>query len=427
MKARLFWKILLGFWLTLFCIIEGLWLVFVFARGNPTPEQWVARRVSPPLLAVLAHDVSTDGLGAYQKAVSMLPPDDRGQIAIEPVGGSRSADRTVAASRLARAPDGRIYRLSYGYPATKNRSGPFNIPWPILVAGAVAGFAFSFILAWYLTRPIKLLRNGFDRLAQGDLNVRLRDRVGRRRDEIADLALDFDTMAHRLEQLVTARDRLLHDVSHELRSPLSRLQLAIGLARQDPARLDRSLDRIEQEAGKLETMVRELLVLARAESGAAQSEEYFDPIAALQSLLADADFEARANDIVFSTRLGDIAEEGRPAIRGSAELFRRALENIIRNALRFAPRGTTVTFAAALAATGEAYEFTVSDEGPGAQDLDVSTLFDPFVSADRTGFGLGLAIAKRAIVAHGGKIEAGNLDGNGFRVVITLPASRPDA
>lgn len=418
MNGGLFLKILLGFWLTLYCIIVGLWLVFVVGREGPSPEEWVSRRVAPAILSQLAREVARDGPAAFEAARRDLPAEDARQIAIHAIGAQRGTwDKSL--NRVVTAPDGHHYLLSYEVPVVPRRSVPLNIPQPILIVAAIAGLTFSIILAWYLTRPINLIRKGFDQLAQGQLDVRLQPRIGRRRDEIASLARDFDTMAARLAQLVTTRDRLLHDVSHELRSPLSRMQLAIGLTRQDPAQFESSMDRIEREMVRLDALVRELLVLARAESGLAASEEYFDPLAMLEFVVDDARFEAEGSNVTVALTIPAIPEEKRPTLRGSAELFRRALENIIRNALRFAPRGSTVLVKAELLANF--YLFTVRDEGPGVTHVDLETLFDPFIKADQAGFGLGLAIAKRAVVAHGGTIKAANREGGGFEVVISVP------
>lgn len=417
MKGGLFLKILLGFWLTLYCIIVGLWLLFVVGNG-PSPEEWVARRIAPAILSQLARQVEREGPAAFEAARGALPAEDAREVAIRPLTiGDRNWDKSLVREVI--APDGRHYLLTYRVPSIARRGGPFDVPQPVLIVAAIAGLIFSIILAWYLTRPINLIRKGFDQLAQGRLDVRLRPLIGRRRDEIASLARDFDTMAARLAQLVTTRDRLLHDVSHELRSPLSRMQLAIGLTRQDPAQFEKSMDRIEREMVRLDALVRELLVLARAESGLDASEEYFDPIAMLEIVVEDARFEAEGSNVTVALAVPAIPEEKRPTLRGSAELFRRALENIIRNALRFAPGGSIVQVTAE--AFADFYRFTVSDEGPGVTHVDLETLFDPFIKADQAGFGLGLAIAKRAVVAHGGTIKAANREGGGFEVVISVP------
>jgi len=424
MRARLFWKILFAFWLTFICIIVGLWLLFIFHSDAPRSlEQANAERIAPPVLALLARTVETEGLSGYDAAHRSLPFAVIDHIGIAEKSGALPAPtghRMAALTRKVTAPDGHHYRLFYRYDLPR----PFSLlslPWQLLVVITVAGSLFSVFLAWYLTRPIKLLRDGFNRMAQGDLDVRLEHRVGRRRDEIADLAKHFDQMAVRLGQLVTARDRLLHDVSHELRSPLSRLQLAIGLARQDPQRLESSLDRIEREATRLDALVRELLILARAESGADQIDEYFDPIVALEPVLADASFEAQANGTRIAVTLPDVVPEERPSVKGSAELFCRAIENILRNALRFSPPNGVVDVQIDLDAAGQTYGIRIGDQGPGVSPADFKTLFDPFVRAHGAGFGLGLAIAERAINAHDGTIAAKNKPSGGLLVEVTVP------
>ena len=424
MRARLFWKILFAFWLTFICIILGLWFLFVANSDAPrSREQANAERIAPPVLALLAHTVETEGLSGYGAAHRSLPPAVIDHIGIAVMDGALpgSADhRTALLARKAIAPDGHPYRLFYHYELPRP-FGLLDLPWQLLLVIAIASSLFSVFLAWYLTRPIKLLRDGFNRMAQGDLDVRLEHRVGRRRDEIADLAKHFDQMAVRLGQLVTTRDRLLHDVSHELRSPLSRLQLAIGLARQDPQRLEGSLDRIEHEATRLDALVRELLILARAESGADQIDEYFDPVAALESVLADASFEAQAKGTRIEVTLPEMASEDRPSVKGSAELFCRAIENVLRNALRFSPENGVVDVRIDFEAASQTYRFRIGDQGPGVSPADFKTLFDPFVRADRAGFGLGLAIAERAVNAHDGTIAARNKPSGGLLVEVTVP------
>jgi two-component system OmpR family sensor kinase len=175
-----------------------------------------------------------------------------------------------------------------------------------LSCGSVVGaLFFSGVLAFYLTRPVQRIRKGFASLAGGDLATRLRPQIGRRRDEIADLAKDFDTMAERLQQLVLMRDQLLHDVSHELRSPLARLNQAIALVRQDPANTDTSLRWIETEIRRLDELVGELLSLARAESGESSRDQYFDLPALIDTVVANANFEARAQSVTVKFNPAD--------------------------------------------------------------------------------------------------------------------------
>jgi two-component system OmpR family sensor kinase len=304
----------------------------------------------------------------------------------------------------------------------------FNVPPELLGIGFVAGLLFSAFLAWYLVRPINHLRNGFQRLARGELTVRVSPEIGRRRDEVADLAHEFDGMARRLEHLVASRDRLLHDVSHELRSPLARLQLAIALARQTPDRFEHSMDRMEREVERLDGMVGELLMLARAENDRDSEESYFDLVEVTASVVADAQYEAQPKgvkiDFTVPDRGPDRVSEDLPPVRGNAELLRSAIDNVVRNALRHSPRGGRIEVRAELLSRPETFRISVSDEGPGVADGMETTMFEPFVRGAAVaggGFGLGLTIASRAVATCRGSIAAANRAEGGLRVTIEVP------
>ena len=261
------------------------------------------------------------------------------------------------------APDGTLYRVSY-YPQLSSRNhGIFGIPLEVVLSVVIGGLGFSAILAWYLTNPIRRMQIGFGRLAQGDFATRLGPSMGRRRDEIADLAHDFDKMAIRLEELVAARDRLLADVSHELRTPLARLNLAIGLARQDPAKLATSLDRISGEAAKLDEMVGELLTLAKLESGQAKGEDYFNFAEIVKAVVQDARYEAQGKGVDVQIDIEPADENFEWIALGSGKLISRAIENIVRNAVRYSSEGGKVR--AVLRRDGATYKLKVTDEGPG--------------------------------------------------------------
>jgi len=303
----------------------------------------------------------------------------------------------------------------------------YQIPfWPFWVNFG-AGLVVSALLAAYLARPIGHLRNGFRSLSFGELGTRLTPRMGGRRDEIADLARDFDAMAERLQQLVASRDRLLHDVSHELRSPLARLSLAVALARKNGELGDRAFARIEAESARLNAIVGDLLSLARAESDAASEEIYVDVGDLLRAICDDTGFEAEPRQVVVRLTLGPTFEDPAqaPLVAGAPELLRRALENVIRNAIRFSPSGKTVQVRADSEADQVVIE--VQDEGPGAPPALLATLFDPFVKGpgEAHGVGLGLAIARRAVAAHRGQLDAANLASGGFRVRLSLPMHMP--
>jgi len=319
------------------------------------------------------------------------------------------------------APDQKSYVLRFDVARFRERNGgrgPFGIPHELVFMAVLGGLVFSAVLAWYLVQPIRRLRRGFGALAQGRLDTRLQGEVGRRRDEIADLAHDFDRMAERLEQLVESRDRLLHDVSHELRSPLARMQIAVALARQNPQKLDAMLDRIEAETARQDEMVGELLTLARIESGALAFNTDFDLVELLQAVIDDACFEAESAGVSVVAALPETGLQ----MTGRPELLRRAFENIIRNAIRFSPPGETVRIV--LAQRSEQVRIEIQDAGPGVPEALLATMFEPFVRADsdQAGFGLGLTIAWRAIEAHGGAATARN--DHGLRVEVVLPVGQ---
>lgn len=310
-------------------------------------------------------------------------------------------------------------------PPEHTRSNTTLILLPI-ISHSVVSFVFSYGLAWYLSRPLRHLRWALHSVAQGDFATRVRPRLGRRRDEIVDLGKDFDTMADRLQQLVEGRQRLLHDISHELRSPLTRMQAAIGLLRQDSAKTAAMVERIDTEALRLDAMVGELLTLARLEVGSgAIPHERVDLIELLAAIAEDAAFEAEA-----SGRSVRFTADGMFVATVAAEILCRAFENIIRNAVKYTAEGTAVEVSAEVIPDGGGLCVVIEDHGPGVPTHMLDRIFEPFLrlegSPDRVGFGLGLAIARRAIESHGGQIRAESASTNGgLRVVAQLPGEQP--
>jgi two-component system OmpR family sensor kinase len=292
------------------------------------------------------------------------------------------------------------------------------------VVGAVVSLVFGAALAWYVARPIRHLRAAFASLSAGHLETRVAPLMGRRRDEVADLGRHFDEMARRIQSLVGAQRTLLHEVSHELRSPLARLQAATGLARQNPQKLESSLERIEQETERLDDLVGQLLTLSRLEAGVADASrtrlETTDLVDLVASIAADARFEAEScgKDVVFSS-------DGETTADVRAELVGRAVENVIRNAVKFTAPGTAVEVTAGPEDAGGTFLVRVADRGPGVAEADLDAIFEPFyrgvAGSSGPGFGLGLAIARRAIAAHGGRVDARNRPGGGLEVEIRLP------
>jgi two-component system OmpR family sensor kinase len=296
--------------------------------------------------------------------------------------------------------------------------GP-RLPLLPMLAGLLASLLCAAGLAWYIAKPIRHLRQAFDAAAKGDLEVRVSPSMGGRRDELADLGHDFDRMTEHLQVLMAGQKRLLHDVSHEMRSPLARLQAAIGLARQQPARMADSLQRIEREGERMNLLVGELLTLSRLEAGVTGALENVDMGELLAGIVEDARFEGAAQQIDIVYAPGEMAE-----IRANPELLHRAVENVVRNALRFSAAGGAIYIAAGRV-DGEHFKISIGDDGPGVPDSQLENIFKPFFRGDAQntagGYGLGLAIAQRVIAAVNGKIQAKNKGSGGLLVEIDLP------
>jgi two-component system, OmpR family, sensor kinase len=295
-----------------------------------------------------------------------------------------------------------------------------RIPPVPIVATLAASILTALLLAGYVAKPIRSLRAAFEAAAAGDLDRRIAPHLGARHDELADLGRDFDRMAARLKALMQGQRRLLHDVSHELRSPLARLQAAAGLIRQNPDQLEAMIIRIEEEIARIDRLVGELLTLSRLEAGdLIAAEEEVDMRDLVREIIHDANFEAQSHEreVIWDDR-GSATVQGRP------ELLHGAIENIIRNALKHAPESRIVRVETSVDAVKGQYTLRVLDDGRGVPEDELPDLFTPFFRGARAGpdgYGLGLAIARRSIEAYGGTIRANNRSGTGLSVEIVLP------
>jgi two-component system, OmpR family, sensor kinase len=295
------------------------------------------------------------------------------------------------------------------------------LPMAPLVSGMLAMLVASVAVAWYLAGPLRQLRQGLNRVAQGDFAVRVAPSVPGRRDELTQLAEDFDRMAGQLQQLTQSRQELLHDISHEMRSPLARMQAAIGLLRQDAAQTPAMVDRIERESQRMDALVEELLTLHRLEAAPETwALDTVDVLDLLHAVAEDADFEARA-----ATREVRIDAPGEFVVSVRAELLYRAFENVIRNAVRYTVPGSAVDVQAQPGEGGQGLVVTVADRGPGVPVASLALIFEPFTRLEGVapvhGTGLGLAIALRAMKVHGGSMEAVPRPDGGLVMVMRLP------
>lgn len=394
MIRRLSWKVFFAFWgaIVLSALIP---LALSTIEGRPPfPGNIRKERIRAAIVVM-----NVAGRPAAERAIRHWPPGDVQEF------------ERVAASGV--APD-----LPLLAPAD-----PLFVGLRLFAVNLITGLICAVFVTLYLTRPLVWIKDGFGRIADGKLDTRLTHLAGGRRDEIADVARDFDRMAEQLQRLVEARDRILHDLSHELRSPLARQRVAVGLARQNPARSAEALSRIEAETERLSIILGNFLTLSRMENGAPIDTDYFDIAELLRVICEDARFEAQARSVTVDLSLApplDGSDELR-VMGGAPELLRQAVDNILRNAVRFTPPRGKVRVSAYIA--GGRMRIDVCDEGPGVPPEMIETIFEPFVkgAAESRGIGLGLAIARRAVTAHQGHLTAVNLPGGGLKMQIDLP------
>ena len=281
-----------------------------------------------------------------------------------------------------------------------------------------------FLLAHYLSKPIWQLRLATQRLASGDLDARAGEKLGSRSDEIADLVRDFDSMADRIRDLLENQKRLLSDISHELRSPLARLRVALALARRREDESQRlSHERIETEVERLDGMIGRILMLSRLESGE------------VELRTADVDLNGLVEDIIEDARFEgertghsiEFTADTHLQVKANEELLRSAIENVVRNGLYYTSGKEPMYVSLSGSENGAVLQ--VRDNGPGVPPETLAHLFRAFYRVDNSrvsrtgGTGLGLAIAERAIKAHGGTITARNATPHGLIVEIKIPAS----
>ncbi|XXX72286.1 ATP-binding protein [Sorangium sp. So ce134] len=442
----LFLRLLVSLWIAM-ALLVGLFAVihgWAFSAESSSLRRRLSTR-SVELRAESALSCARDGLSGCEQRLAPLEPRDQ-RVAVyrsgalvrgEPIDGAplveerarRSADgiavevgeRELVAVVLRRDP-------SFVAVAT----GPVRSPWMffivpetlphrLLAIVAVTGLV-AVVLARYLSRPIRILRGATQRMAAGDLSVRVAQQLAGADGETLALGRDMDRMAERIEELLETQRRLLRDVSHELRSPLARLNISLELVRRrSPPDVEPAFDRIERETERLNGMIGELLTLSRLESARGMERtERVDLTALVEQLVDDAAFEAEQQGCSVELGARDAC-----SLDGNEELLRRAIENVVRNALRFTEAGTTVRID--LSCAGGVAEVRVRDRGPGVPEGALGDIFKPFYRVDdhrargAGGTGIGLAITQRAVLLHGGDVEARNAEGGGLEVALRLP------
>ena len=447
----LFWRIFWSFWLAIALILVGTVTAAVHEaiafreqlpwaqRGKLFQQAAIAfEHGGPPALERWARTLKG---GPFYDRTFLIGPDERDLLGrpLPPLleafltpgaGPTQGRPPPIGGALVLTQPDGRIYQVV----VTDLKQHPLlffgalglpGVAGTTLILALVVSTLICLLLARHLVGPIDRLRQAARTVAAGNLDVRVGPGMKGRHDDLARLAADFDAMTTRVQGLLETKQQLLRDVSHELRSPLTRLQLALSLA-QRHEELPRQLDRIGREADRLEQLIARILKLARLERPAAPlAGEPVDIGALLGQIVADVAIEADARGCRIAVRAGQGLQ-----MSADPELLRSAFENVIRNAVRYGAAGSEVSVEARWEtpqSAEAAIEVTVRDHGPGVPGKDLEAVFEPFYRVDAArhravgGDGLGLAIAARSVAAHGGNISARNAEGGGLIVRMRLP------
>lgn len=440
----LFWKMFLAFWLTQALILALTVVIVNLGFGRVQLRNVDQLRAFMPTVAQDAVQTFESGgsqeLNHYfdsqtESASARFWLFDSGgnELSGNPYTAS-VAGAVRAGSTIANAPQGPVVTLpiggekgSYTFAAQiRPHRGipPTRVLVRQLLIGVVIAGIVCLLLAHSLTRPIVRLRETAQELAVGNLTARAGAVVVNRPDEIGELGRDFDRMAGQIENLVESQKQLLRDISHDLRSPLQRLRMAVELARRGDSSQPAQLDRIEREAVRINSFIEQLLTLAKLESTETVPEmETVSLNAIAEQVIGDVKFEAeRAACAITLTALTSYF------VRGNAQALQSAIENVVRNAIHHGGDGKSIEIG--LHAEGEDAVLSVRDHGPGVPEEALPRLFEPFYRVDRSrgsrtgGTGLGLAIAAKAIALHGGTIRAHNVAPEGLAVTMRIPQER---
>ena len=450
MNRRLFWKIFLPFWLAQAVLLGALYLRIHYRISSEHPW-WIQpeRREMPVLADYAAKVYEQQGQAGLAPLLNNLSLQNRSKFWLVDASGSELSGRPIPEQVLRDASaaekseglhhsfetnvlaaptattKGHYVLIAELVPPKLSERVPGDILWTLKL-GTVLSAILCFLIAHYLSKPIERLRDATHELARGNLDIRAGDNLGNRRDEIADLVRDFDTMAGELRTLIQSERNLLSGVSHELRSPIARIRLALTLARgPDEDERKEMLDRIEQDTIQLDSMLEQILTVARLESG--QHKPRFEPVSLtdiVDDVLHDGKFEAAATDATIS-----FEGENEIRVNGDAVLLRSAAENVVRNAIFYSGHGGKVDVR--LAQENGTAIISVRDNGPGVPEAAIPLLFKPFYRVDDSrgtttgGMGLGLAIVRNAVLVHGGSVTAANVAPHGLEVQLRLPALAP--
>ena len=434
----MFWKLFFALWLSImtFAVVVS-WINQTVILSNAVEAPAEAFKANLDRFKnKLTKDLKKGGEGEVRKTLQRLPRGMRNHIFVvdaqgrELLGRDKQLKRQkqggvrAARKQLKDANEREYTLISVGRspPRTLLAPGPQGVGMRLAVAAVISALV-SFLLARYLAAPLGHLSRASRQLATGDLTVRVGAALDQRKDEFGQLALDMDEMAKRLQESQRANQRLLRDVSHELRSPLARLRVALEIARnKDKNLVVDELNRIELESQRLENLVDEVLSLLRESSGPQELKTTrFDLAELLEDLVETVNYEISEGRETIELQLTPPL-----LLDADQELLWRVFENLLRNALIHSGEAGGIRVIANLVA-GEEIRVHVVDSGPGIAQNQIERIFEPFYRVDEArnrnsgGHGLGLAIAASAVRRHGGRISASNHEGGGLEVVVVLP------
>jgi len=445
---RLFWRIFAALWLVSVAMIFVLaWTATSNFETEKIPGLGITRlqAAMDDQLLRTAHELESSDVAALRQWLGGTAGYGPGNVYVLDANNQDLLGRDVPAQALAalagnaaagtpervrtrnlQAVDGHTYVAIAVFEGSFLRRMIYRRPsafWSNIGIAMLISALVSALLASYVAAPLARIRASARRVARGDLSARVGELRFGRSAEILALAREFDQMAARLKDLVEGQQRLIRDVSHEMRSPLSRLRVALELARSHSGEdTTAQLDRIERESERLEEMIAQAIQLSRMEMTTPGKVENIALHELLADIAADAAFEAQARQCTLH-----IAQSAPLQVRAESDLLTSAIENVVRNAVNYTACGTTVRlFLDRL--DGQA-RLRVRDCGPGVAPGDCARIFEPYFRTDVArqrksgGSGLGLAIAKRAIERQGGRIHAANVEGGGLEVEILLPVA----
>ena len=436
---RMFWKLFFALWLSImaFAVVVS-WINQPVILHNAMEEPAETFRANLNRFKVkLSKDLKRGGESEVKRTLQGLPRGLRNHIfVVDPEGREllgrdkqlkrQKQGRARGASEKLQDADGRVYRLLSAprshNPQTLLAPGPKGVGMRLGVAALISALV-SLLLARYLAAPLGHLSRASRQLATGDLTVRVGAALDQRKDEFGQLALDMDDMAKRLQELQSANQRLLRDVSHELRSPLARLSVALEIARnKDKNLVVDELNRIELESERLEKLIDEVLSLLRESSGPRELKlSHFDLAELLQDLVETVNYEVAEGCGQIELQLGSSLQ-----LNADKELIWRVFENLLRNAMLHGGDAGGIRIIGSVV-SDQKIRVQVVDSGPGIAEAHIDKIFEPFYRVDEArnrksgGHGLGLAIAASAVRRHGGRIAASNHAGGGLEVVVELP------